>query len=246
MVELALTFPLLLLLGASVADYGYYIEHLNNISTVVRDSARYASENTLNAPWTSACPNPTWSSGTGAYSCPSATDPSATIEGVLQLEAESLTVPEGGLPLDNVDCIWSGGTPSSISGLTGTAPSTGGTASLPSSFPEGLSGTPVSCITVAYYTSSDGSYSTASLSLYGWWSSDQSYSGGYGCFEYVSAGAASCTSTSSQYPVAGDLVRVTVIYGWSQSSPGPVFTVLNSTFHINANIASTYSFVVSS
>ncbi len=34
--------------------------------------------------------------------------PSNTVEGVIQAEAESLTVPEGGLTLASTDCTWSG------------------------------------------------------------------------------------------------------------------------------------------
>jgi hypothetical protein len=319
LVELALTFPLLILLAVSVADYGYYLEHVENIATVVRDGARYASENTTTSPlpWSSACPAPTWiTSGSGGWTCaglattvgPSSGGVSVTgtafqnstatisvastsgfategafkvttttttgqaiiacsgtsgstftgcqtdsgtgnlvtgnelegssdfIEGVIQQEAESLTVPEGGLPLDNIDCCWSGSSGSGgCPGGSGTTPALGATAEIPTSWPTGVSapGTPVSCMTISYWNSSDGSYSTSSLSLCGWWSADAS--GDSGGFQSSSACAAA----------EGEMVQVTVAYAWSQSSPGPIFSVLNSTFGINVNVAATYSFVVS-
>ncbi len=315
MVELALVFPLLITLAISIFDYGYYIEHVNNVATVVRDGARYASMSApqpSSEPWSSYCADPSWDSSTGAYSCPSAsyavtvsgtfsptecpgagpppctvvplsgavpiafpsgssliiqgssgteltlsaaaavgattldivaytasstwTDPtlvwsppSTNIEALLQQEAESLTVPEGGLPLDNVDCYW-------ISATSAGTPSYDGTPYLPSAFPSGsgLTGQPVSCISVAYYQSSDGSDSPASLSggLVGWWSADN------GCF---TAAGGSCTST---LPVAGDVVQVTVMYDWSAVSPGPAFTVLNSLFGLRVVITSQYAMVI--
>ena len=113
MVEFALTFPVLLLLAISVFDYGYYLEHVDNIATVVRDGARYASENnSLGSVWNNLCSAQSYTQATGEYNCPLTTSPSNTIESVIQYEAESLTVPEGGLPLDNVDCVWSGNHPS--------------------------------------------------------------------------------------------------------------------------------------
>ena len=71
MIEFALVFPLLLVLAVSVFDYGYYLEHVNNITTVVRDGARYASQNSTNtgSPWNPACPARPYSSA-GTYSCP--------------------------------------------------------------------------------------------------------------------------------------------------------------------------------
>jgi hypothetical protein len=40
------------------------------------------------------------------------------------------------------------------------------------------------------------------------------------------------------------VVQVTVAYNWSQSNPGPVFSVLNSLFGIHVVASATYSFVV--
>jgi hypothetical protein len=332
MVEFAISFPLLLVLAISIVDYGYYLEHVNNIASVVRDGARYASENvtTSPVPWSSACPNPTWlTTGSGGWSCAglattvaagsggqsitssafvagtatiavastngfssegdfnvtttigtgggtgtgtaiiactgtgsgtftgcatdSYTGTSPTLvsgnemegtsdftEGVIQEEAESLTVPEGGLPLDNVDCCWSGssggaGCPTGGSG-SGTTPVLGGSLQIPTSWPAGVSApngsAPVSCMTVSYWTSSDGSDSTSSLSLCGWWSSDAS----------TDAGAWEATRGCSA--AAGQVVQVTVAYNWSQSNPGPVFSVLNSLFGIHVVASATYSFVV--
>jgi Flp pilus assembly protein TadG len=328
MVELALTFPLLLSLAVSIADYGYYLEHVNNIATVVRDGARFASQTLqtqTGVAWSSACPAPTWStsSGRGGWTCAGLSTTVASgsnnvditgaafqsgtasvyvssiagfagmgdfsvttttsgvnggpaviactgtsgsgpttyaltgcdtdsgsgllttgesllgssdfTQGVIQEEAESLTVPEGGLPLDNIDCCWAGSTggggcPSG----SGTTPVNGGTVKIPSSWPSGVtaSGSPVSCMTVAYWNSSDGTYSTSSLGLCGWWSSDAGSDTG----QFQSSGG--CTAA------AGELVQVTVAYAWSQSSPGPVFTVLNSSFGISLSVISTYSFVV--
>ena len=83
------------------------------MTTVVRDGARYASENNSAVTvWDYLCPSPSYTqSGTGAggYSCPKTTSPSDTVQSLIQYEAESLTVRDGGLPLDNVDCVWSGG-----------------------------------------------------------------------------------------------------------------------------------------
>ena len=324
MVEFAVILPVLLVIGMSVFDYGYYLEHVNNIATVVRDGARYASLYTnpsYNTQWSSACANPTilasggWScaglettvaSGSGGQainptggtytievasisgfttyddgftvatttstgvaallSCSltasspqaeftgcSATDPttgggnlvagaplvgqSDFTEGVIQEEAESLTVPEGGLPIDNIDCCWSGssggsGCPSG--GTTPPAPSAGSTVILPTAWPvSGISSVaPVSCVTISYWTSSDGSYSTASLSLCGWWSADANSDAGQ--FE----------STNECSATVGKLVQVTVAYAWSQESPGPVFTVLNSIFGLQVDASATTSFVV--
>ncbi|MGA9113907.1 MAG: TadE/TadG family type IV pilus assembly protein [Candidatus Dormiibacterota bacterium] len=325
MVEFAVILPVLLVIGMSVFDYGYYLEHVNNIATVVRDGARYASVYTnpsYNTQWSSACANPTilasggWScaglettvsatqptqaidpssgtytiqvasisgfstyddgftvatttstgvaalincsgtatvSGQAEFTACSATDPatgggnlvasapligqSDFTEGVIQEEAESLTVPEGGLPIDNIDCCWSGssggsGCPSG--GTTPPAPSAGSTVILPTAWPVSGMGAqaPVSCVTISYWTSSDLSYSTASLSLCGWWSADANNDTGY--FENVN----NCSAT------IGKLVQVTVAYAWSQESPGPVFTVLNSIFGLQVDASATTSFVV--
>ena len=239
MVELALILPLLLVLGISVLDYGYYLEHVNNIATIVRDGARYAGEHSTSSTqvaWSGAvyCADPISRSG-GGYSCPKpgtsgGGDPSNTVEGVIQLEAESLTVPEGGLPLDNVDCEWSGGVPTPDQSQ----------ASLPGSFPTDSGATesqPWSCMTIAYYSSSDGSYSKSSLCLAGYWSADTSSS--QGAWEEAGGG---CGASA---PVSGDVVQVTLVYDWTHVAPGPDFTVLNSVFGLHVRIRATYFFVVS-
>jgi len=135
MIEFALTFPFLLLLSVSVVDYGHYEETTNNLATVIRDGTRYA---TLQ-PASTGCTS-------GSTNCSS-----DTVQGVLQAEAESLTVPEGGLTLTNINCTWSGSdAPPALSASPG-APDA------PAS----------SCITVAYYTNdtvgtSDCAYFNAS------------------------------------------------------------------------------------
>lgn len=307
--EFAIIFPFLLVLAVSIADYGYYLEHVNNVTTVVRDGTRYASLNDSSAPsiWTDACPDPSWNGSTSEYSCPTtvysiptvsgdsftsgtsytsisvasvptplpvgadlrvggstgpeviltagagaSTSPvslsispwtpdqsysnptlywypaSNNVEAVVQQEAESLTVPEGGLAMDNIDCGWG----------AGWTPSYGGTPTLPTSFPasSGDPGTPTSCMTITYFSSSDGSYSTSSLSaasdLVGWWSADSD------CFK---SSAGSCTTT---YPASGDVVQISLIYAWASTNPGPVFTVLNSTFGLQANIVGQYALVI--
>ena len=318
MVEFALTFPVLLLLAISVFDYGYYLEHVDNIATVVRDGARYASENTTVSPWNNACPNPTPLSS-GGWSCAglvswvapgeSGSVNSSTIdvtsitgftgftgtfdvattgsgglvviscegtqssplaftncsspsggnlvpgnplngesdftEGVIQDEAEALTVPEGGLPIDNIDCCWSGqsggtGCPSG-SGATPPSPGTASTVVTPTLYSWPVTGissqAPVSCMTIAYWSSSDGSYSTSSLSLCGWYSADAADAGSSNPFQKVGNNG-TCTAAT------GELVRITVAYAWSQASPGPAFTVLNSVFGIQVDAWATYAFVV--
>jgi hypothetical protein len=318
MVEFVLIFPMLLLLLFSVFDYGYYLE------TVVRDGARYASENTTASPWNSSCPNPTelssggWScaglaasvtsaevgqpipvavapipvkstsgftgftegftvtttdsaGGLVAINCVSAVNSptveftgcqlqgtSSTLyfsnapligesdftEGLMQEEAEGLTVPEGGMPIDNIDCCWSGqsggtGCPSG-SGMTPPLPGTASTVQIPASFPVSLglgSLTPLSCMTIAYLSSSDESYSTSSLSLCGWYSADAADAGSANGFQSV-GNSGTCAAAT------GELVQVTVDYAWSQASPGPTFTVLNSVFGIRVNASATYAFPV--
>ncbi|HYA01128.1 MAG TPA: TadE/TadG family type IV pilus assembly protein [Candidatus Binatia bacterium] len=244
MVEFALTLPLVLLLALSVLDYGYYMEHLNNISTVVRDGARFASEFTGNSPWGSFCPDPV--SSAGVYSCPLSTDPSDKVESLIQMESESLTVPEGGLPLDNIDCCWggAGGGSGCPSGSGTTVPSTfGATAQIPtgwptSTWPSGITVTdaaPLSCMSITYWTSSPQDYQSSHLSLCGYWSADaNNYAGAF-----VSVGSSgTCT------PAAGQLVQVTVMYKWSQVAPGPSFVILNSVFGLSVTAQQTYSFVV--
>ena len=320
MVEFVLIFPMLLLLVFSVFDYGYYLEHVDNIATVVRDGARYASENTTASPWNSSCPNPVelgsggWScaglaatvaptsvgqsvnsspiyvnstagftgftggftvtttttspaglaiincgstssspvaftgcvatSGSGSLSTAPLIGESDFTEGVIQDEAEGLTVPEGGLPIDNIDCCWSGqsggtGCPSG-SGTTPPLPGTASTVAIPTSFPVSLglgSQIPVSCMTISYFSSGDESYSTPSLSLCGWYSPDAADAGSSNGFQSVGNGGTCAAAT-------GEMVQVTVSYAWSQASPGPEFTVLNSVFGIQVNASATYAFVV--
>jgi len=316
MVEFALTLPLLIVLAVSCFDYGYYLEHVDNIATVVRDGARYASENTTASPWGNACTNPS-EAGSGNWSCAglvtqvastesgsvnlatilvssvtgftafgsstgfdvTTTNSAGTLvvinctgtqsspvaftncastgsgnlvpnaymygesdytEGVIQQEAESLTVPEGGLPIDNIDCCWSASSGGAgCPGGSGTTPVLGAAVVIPTAWPQsGLaSGTPVSCMTISYWNSSDGSYSVSSLSLCGWYSADAADAGSATPFQSVGNGG-NCAAA------VGELVQVTVSYAWSQAAPGPAFAVLNSVFAINVNTSSTYSFVV--
>jgi Flp pilus assembly protein TadG len=213
-VELALVLPILLLLAVSVFDYGYYLEHVNNLTTVVRDGARYASINTATFPWSAACASPTYTQsggGAGSYDCPFTTSASNTVEAVIQYEAESLTVPEGGLPLDNVDCTWGGGS-----------------STTPPSAPSSTAGLPAgsaSCMTIAYYTTSNN-YATLSLCGY--------YSAGLGAFQ----------GTASVCTAAGALVQVTIVYDLSETAPGPAFDVMNSMFGIQVKIVAQYALVV--
>ncbi len=304
MVEMALVFPLLLLLAFSLADYGYYIEHVNNLDTIVRDGTRYASLHTTSQAWTNACASPTWDSTSGAWTCAGVTttvgtgfsqsDPatyfatdatlpvssatellpyftpsenvavitssttsllltcsyedstdltcsyqggsgtvqagetvagtSDSVEAVIQQEAESLTVPEGGLAVDNVDCCWS---TSPCSTTPKSQPGSAASASIPSG--------DISCMTVAYY-GGDSSYGS-SLALKGW------YSASAGC--YLPAGDTTCPATES-YPQVGDndLVQITVLYDYSQQSPGPIFRIMNSAFGLQANVVAQYSMAV--
>ena len=295
MVEFAVILPVLLVIGMSVFDYGYYLEHVNNIATVVRDGARYASLYTnpsYATQWNSACADPTtlasggWScagmettvamnqptqaidptsgtyiidvasiSGFSSYkdgfsvatttstgvaallSCSltatvsgqaeftgcSATDPatgggnlvpgasligqSDFTEGIIQEEAESLTVPEAACPSTTSTAAGRGRRGYGMSEWIGDDPPIArlrqyGRKPLPllvageriSSQP------PVSCITISYWTSSDGSYSTSSLSLCGRRSADASSDTGQ--FESVNQ----CSAT------IGKLVQVTVAY----------------------------------
>jgi hypothetical protein len=215
MIEFALVFPMLLLLAVSVFDYGYYLEHVNNLTTVVRDGARYAGITSATFPWASACTTPTYyTSGSqeGEYSCPTGTA-SNNIEAIIQYEAESLTVPEGGLPINNVDCTWTppGGSP-------GNTPALNDTPGLPS----GGS----SCITIAYYSSSNY-YATATLCGY--------YSAKNNLFEVGTASA--CT-------VPGNLVQVTIVYDFTKTAPGPGFDIMNSVIGLQATIVAKYTMVV--
>jgi Flp pilus assembly protein TadG len=325
MMEFALIFPLLLLLALSCLDYGYYLEHVDSVQGVVRDGARYASENTTASPWNSSCPDPTplstggWScaglvtqvasgengsvdlatidvtsiagftgftdgfdvtttaslNGTNTLvviscdgtesspvvaftGCSTTSSASATLqpgypmngesdftEGVIQQESEALTVPEGGLPIDNIDCCWSGssggtGCPSG-SGITPVwgagvgVPSSGTTLGWPVT---GISSqAPFSCMTISYWSNSGDGYYTPPLSLCAWWSADASSETG----TLENNG----TCGEGETGLSGDLVQITVAYRWSQEAPGPAFAVLNSVFGINVQASATYSFVVS-
>ena len=62
-----------------------------------------------------------------------------------------------------------------------------------------------------------------------------------GCLETSSG----CSSTAGLV-AAGDLVQITVMYNWSSTSPGPVFTVLNATFGLRAYITAQFALVVQS
>ncbi len=318
MMEFALVFPLLILLAMSVLDYGYYLEHVDSIAGVVRDGARFASDNTSGSPWNSACPNPTplasggWtcaglvtqvasgesgsvdlptidvtsitgftgftdgfdvtttaslsgantlvviscdgtlSSPVAFTGCSTTSSASATlvpgnpmngefdfIEGVMQQELEALTVPEGGLPIDNIDCCWSGSSGGTgCSGGSGTTPAWGAAVGVPSwPAPLVLSPAPVSCMTISYWSnSSDGAF-TPPLTLCAWWSADASSD--TGALEHNG------TCGDGETGLLGDLVQITVAYEWSQEAPGPTFAVLNSVFGIQVQATATYSFLVS-
>jgi Flp pilus assembly protein TadG len=133
MVEMAIIFPFLLLLVISVMDYGHYLETTNDIATVVRDGARYASLNPSSLGTAATCGN-----GWGASSGTTTPCPSDTIQGVIQAEAEALTVPAGGLNVANTNCTW---------GSSATPPNL----SSPPSSPDPPQGT--SCMTIAYFSS---------------------------------------------------------------------------------------------
>lgn len=310
MVEFALVFPMLLLLAVSLADYGYYIEHVDNIDTIVRDGARFASLNSANLePWTSACTTPTWNDSSRSWSCAGVTTAwsaascsgsdvstwdyasdctltvtstadfpspaslqvstsggtgtavltctiaSATefdectaqsgsgllnsaspgvegssdfVQSLIQQEGESLSVPEGGLSLDNVDCLWNGST------TPLTTPGSSAGVSIPTGH--------LSCMTIAYYRNPSSSPSYASPALQGWYSAGAA--SGAGCYEAYQSGSPACTTTS--FPEVGDLVQVTVVYDFSQQAPGPAFTVLNSVYRLQGDVIGQYSMVVSS
>jgi Flp pilus assembly protein TadG len=122
MTEFAICFSFLLILAVSIVDYGHFLETTNNLATVIRDGTRYASLQ----PGSTACGTTT------ATDC--STD---TIQGVLQAEADSLSVPEGGLTLTNTNCTWSGLYPPPSLSSSPAAPDA------PTS----------SCMTIAYYKS---------------------------------------------------------------------------------------------
>ena len=121
MVEFAIAFPFLIVLAVSIVDYGHYLETANNLATVVRDGTRYASVD----PGMTACT---------AASTDCSSD---TVEGVIQAEAESLTVPEGGLTLASTNCTWSGSATPPALAVSEASPDA------PTS----------SCMTIAFYTS---------------------------------------------------------------------------------------------
>lgn len=156
---------------------------------------------------------------TGAYVLGSAN----FVQGIIQEEGESLTVPEGGLSLDNVDCCWS---TSGCNTTPPTAPGTTANVGVPSGSGD------ASCMSIAYYHG-DSSYGSA-LTLEGW------YSAATGCY-VTSSGI--CTAS---YPAAGDLVQVTLVYNYTAQNPGPMFTILNSVFGLQADMVGQYSMVVTS
>jgi hypothetical protein len=119
MVEFAFILPFLLVLALGLIDYSRFLETTNNVLLVVRDAARYASINPTGL--VTDCP-------AGPASGCLASDKS--IEGVIQAEAWSLTLPEGGINVLDLDCTW-----------TGTAPNQSPTPPSP----------PSACITVAVY-----------------------------------------------------------------------------------------------
>ena len=104
MIEFALCFPLLLTMGIGVVDFGSYLQTQNNLLTIARDGARYASLNVTATAFTNAC-----STGPDATGGCSASD--QTVEGIMQLEGWSLTLGHGGVNLQNQSCTWTGTSP---------------------------------------------------------------------------------------------------------------------------------------
>ncbi|MGD0448295.1 MAG: TadE family protein [Candidatus Dormibacteria bacterium] len=128
MVEFALCFPILLLFSVSAVGVAHTEETANDLATVVRDGARYAS---LNPALYGGCAN-------GSISCLT-----NTIQGIIQAEANSVNQSAGGVTLANTNCLWGGlPTPPALS-TTVSSPSTPTNAS-------------TSCITIAYFTSETG------------------------------------------------------------------------------------------
>jgi hypothetical protein len=126
MVEFALCFPILLLFSVSAVGIAHAEETANDLATVVRDGARYASINP--ASYGSSCAN-------GSTACAA-----NTIQGVIQAEANSVNQSAGGVTLANTNCLWGGSpTPPALS----TSPASPATPTNPS----------LSCMTIAYYTS---------------------------------------------------------------------------------------------
>jgi hypothetical protein len=182
-VETALILPALLLLVTGTIDFGHYLETNNNLVTVIRDGARYASLNPTS--WTDACTGGPQS--TGDATCPAGYD---TIEGLMQAEANSLTLPAGGINLENADCSWPNGS------STPTPPQ-----------PH------ASCITIAYckntLTSGPCTPNVGSSYYLG------DYSVSNDCF--ISQETSSCGGENS--PAAGDLITIWVAYGYTPLTP---------------------------
>ena len=124
-VEFALCFPILLLFSVSSIGIAHAEETANDLATVVRDGARYASIN----PALYACAN-------GATNCAAAN----TIQGVIQAEANSVNQSAGGVTLANTNCLWGGSMSPPPLSAAPASPSTPTDAS-------------ASCMTIAYYAS---------------------------------------------------------------------------------------------
>jgi Flp pilus assembly protein TadG len=137
MVEFALCFPLLLLFSVSAIGIGHDEETANDLATVVRDGARYASVD----PAAYACPG-----GATATSCSA-----STIQGVVQAEANSVNASAGGVTLANNNCLWSGST---------SPPALSASIASPTA-PTNASG---SCMTIAYYAA--GTSGTTACAYY--------------------------------------------------------------------------------
>jgi Flp pilus assembly protein TadG len=200
MVEFALCFPFLLLLSVSAIGLGHAEETANDLATVVREGARYASVNSA------------------AYGCTggaSATNCSAsTIQGIVQVEADSLNASAGGVTVANSNCLWSG---------SANPPSLSATPSSPTA-PTNATG---SCLTIAYYTS-DVSGTTACAY----------YQSATSAFINVNSGT--CTATSSTS--APIYVAVTVAITESASG-NPIMVTLNG-LHITPLFTQSYSMEV--
>jgi Flp pilus assembly protein TadG len=128
MVEFALCFPILLLFSISSIGVAHAEETANDLATVVRDGARYASINPASYGSSSSC-------ASGSTACAA-----NTIQGVIQAEANSVNQSAGGVTLANTNCLWSGSMQPPALSATPAAPSTPADAS-------------ASCMTIAYYTS---------------------------------------------------------------------------------------------
>jgi hypothetical protein len=125
MVEFALCFPILLLFSVSAVGVAHAEETANDLATVVRDGARYASVNPALY---------------GVCAAGSTTCAPNTIQGVIQAEANSVNQSAGGVTLANTNCLWSGSMLPPALSATPAAPSTPADAS-------------ASCMTIAYYPS---------------------------------------------------------------------------------------------